>query len=163
MVTYWQDLSKVPAAAGIRGNAQGGRPGYRPRVTNRRHWLIVASLDHARRGVEAGFVMASHGKRGPLARMSTGDGVFIYSPKYTYPDGQPLRAITVIGRITGDQPEPSDAIAGGFQLRADLREIPRLGLDEIREHLPVSRIRFGFLELDPEDAQAILAMEQSHA
>jgi EVE domain len=47
-------------------------------MTTRRHWVIVASRDHARRGVNGGFVMADHGKRSPMARMSPGDRVLIY-------------------------------------------------------------------------------------
>jgi len=121
----------------------------------RRHWVIVASRDHARHGVNGGFVMANHGKRSPLVQMSPGDGVLIYSPTTTYPHGEPLRAVTIVGEVTGDEPEPSDVIADGFRRAASLREIEPLPLEEIREHLPVSRIRFGFFELDAADAEAI--------
>ncbi|CAA9369389.1 MAG: hypothetical protein AVDCRST_MAG21-537 [uncultured Nocardioidaceae bacterium] len=117
--------------------------------------MIVASRDHARRGLTSGFVMANHGRRSPLARMSPGDGVLIYSPTTTYPDGEPLRAVTIVGEVTGDEPEPSDVIAGGFRREANLREIEPLPLEEIREHLSVSRIRFGFFELEAPDAEAI--------
>ena len=99
--------------------------------------------------------MANHGKRSPLARMSPGDGVLIYSPTTTYPYGEPLRAVTIVGDVTGDEPEPSDVIVGGFRREANLREIEPLPLEEIREHLPVSRIRFGFFELEAADAEAI--------
>jgi len=58
-----------------------------------RTWVLVASRDHARRGLAEGFVMANHGKRAPVARMSAGDRVLIYSPTTTYPKGEPLRAI----------------------------------------------------------------------
>lgn len=128
-----------------------------------RHWVIVASREHARRGVSGGFVMANHGKRAPLARMSPGDGLLIYSPTTTYPDGEPLRAVTVVGEVTGAAPEPSDAIAGGFRRAAALREIEPLPLDDLRPHLPVSRLRFGFFELDPADAAAIAALVASRA
>ncbi|MGH3444703.1 MAG: EVE domain-containing protein [Nocardioidaceae bacterium] len=117
--------------------------------------MIVASREHARRGVESGFVMANHGKRAPLARMSPGDRILIYSPTTDYPDGAPLRAITIVGEVTGEQPEPSEVIPGGFRRAARLYEIPQLPLDRIRQHLPVSRLRFGFFELDPADARAI--------
>lgn len=120
-----------------------------------RHWVIVASRDHARRGVSGGFVMANHGKRSPLARMSPGDRVLVYSPRTAYPDGEPLRAVAIVGEVTGEEPEPSDVITGGFRRAASLREIEPLPLDEIREHLPVSRIRFGFFELDAVDAEKI--------
>ena len=116
-------------------------------MTTRRHWVNVASRDHARRGINGGFVMANHGKRSPLARMSPGDGVLIYSPTTTYPRGEPLRAVTIVGEVTGDEPEPSDLITGGFRRAASLREIEPLPLEEIRKHLPVSRV-FGSASLN---------------
>jgi EVE domain len=108
--------------------------------------------------VTGGFVMANHGKRAPLTRMSRGDGILIYSPTTSYPRGEPLRAVTVVGEVTGTEPEPSDLIAGGFRLAAKLHEIPPLPLEQIRDHLPVSRLRFGLLELDAANAEAILAL-----
>jgi hypothetical protein len=131
---------------------------YVAEMVTRRSWVIVASRDHARRGVSGGFVMANHGKRAPLSRMSRGDGILIYSPTTTYPDGVPLRAITIVGEVTGEAPEPSDLIAGGFRRTASLREIEPLPLEEVRAYLPVSRIRFGFFELDSADAEAIWAL-----
>ncbi len=127
-------------------------------MATQRHWVIVASRDHARRGVDAGFIMANHGKRSPLVRMTAGDGILIYSPTTTYPHGESLRAVTIVGEVTGDEPEPSDVIAGGFRRAATLREIKPLPLVQIREHLPVSRIRFGFFELDAVDAEAIWSL-----
>ncbi len=124
----------------------------------RRHWVIVLSREHARRGVTGGFVMANHGKRAPLARMSLGDGILVYSPTTSYPSGEPLRAVTVVGEVSGDGPEPSDVIAGGFSRAAKLREIQPLPLEQVRDHLPVARLRFGFVELDAADAEAILAL-----
>ena len=103
--------------------------------------------------------MANHGTRSPLARMSPGDGILIYSPTTAYPAGKPLRAITIVGEVTGHEPVPSNVIAGGFRRAASLREIEPLTHAEIREHLPLSRIRFGFFELDAVDAEAILALE----
>lgn len=35
-------------------------------------WVIVASRDHARRSLSAGFVMANHGKRAPLMSCTWG-------------------------------------------------------------------------------------------
>ncbi|WP_265444974.1 EVE domain-containing protein [Flexivirga meconopsidis] len=121
-----------------------------------RYWLLVVSRDHARRGVAGGFVMANHGKRAPLARMTAGDRILIYSPTTAYPGGDPLRAVTFIGTVTGEQPEPSDVIPGGFRRAAELREIDPIPLADIRDHIPTARLRFGFLELDPVDAEAVL-------
>lgn len=107
--------------------------------------------------------MANHGKRAPLARMARGDRVFVYSPTTTYPRGETLRAITIVGDITGAEPMPSEVISGGFKRAARLREIEPLPLETVREHLPVSRIRFGFFELASEPAAAIevLVADQS--
>src|SRR6187397_2959995 len=127
-------------------------------MAGRRHWVIVASRDHARRGAREGFIMANHGKRAPLHRMSRGDGILVYSPTTTYPRGEPLRAITMVGEVTGDAPEPSEVIAGGFRRAATLREIEPLPLDDVREHLPVSRIRFGLFEIPAADAEAVRAL-----
>ena len=60
--------------------------------------------------------------------------------------------------VTGNEPEPSEVIAGGFRRAARLREIEPLSVEKIREHLPVSHIRFGFFELDAGQAEAIRAL-----
>lgn len=120
-----------------------------------RAWVIVVSREHARRGLTAGYIMANHGKRAPLARMGAGDRVFVYSPKTTYPDGEPLRAITFVGTVVGNVPEPSTVIPGGFRLAASLREITPVPLADLRELVPTSRLRFGCFELPAEDAAAI--------
>ncbi len=99
--------------------------------------------------------MANHGKRAPLARMSVGDRILIYSPKTSYPDGDPLRAITFVGTVTGDAPEPSDVIPGGFRRAASLHEITPVPLADLRDHLPTGRLRFGCFELPAEDAAVI--------
>lgn len=101
--------------------------------------------------------MANHGKRAPLARMSAGDGILIYSPITAYPAAEPLRAITFVGEVTGKEPEPSDVLAGGYRRAASLHEIDPRPLAQIREHLPVSRLRFSFFELDVANAEAIRA------
>lgn len=121
-------------------------------------WVLVASRDHARRGLADGFVMANHGKRAPLARMAVGDGIFIYSPKTTFPGGEPFRAIAIVGEVTGQAPEPSAVIPGGFRRAASLREIDPIPLDRIRDHLPVSSLRFGSFALSAEDSAAIWAL-----
>lgn len=102
--------------------------------------------------------MANHGRRDPLARMAPGDGILIYSPTESYPRGTPLRAVTVVGEVTGEEPESSDVIEGGLRRAADLHEGEPVALADIREHLPTTRLRFGFFELDAGDARAILAM-----
>ena len=86
------------------------------------------------------------------------DRILLYSPTTSYPKGEPLKAITLVGEVTGDQPVPSAAIEGGFRRAATLREIEPIPLAEVRDHLPTSRIRFGFFELEADDAAAIWAL-----
>ena len=66
--------------------------------------VVTASADHALRGKADGIVQASHGKDSPLRRMKPGDGVVIYSPRATFPDGPALQAFTLIGRIAEGEP-----------------------------------------------------------
>jgi len=64
----------------------------------------------------------------------------------------------MVGEVTGDAPEPSEVIVGGFRRAASLREIEPLALGRVSDHLSVARIRFGSFELDAADAEAILAL-----
>lgn len=129
-----------------------------PTRSTPRTWILVASFDHARRGVAGGFVMANHGKRAPMARLSVGDRVAIYSPTTTYPRGEPLKAITIVGTVTGEAPEPSPVIPGGFRRAAALRVIDPVPLAEVRNLIPVSKLRFGFFELDADAAATLWAL-----
>lgn len=68
------------------------------------YWVVTASADHAARGKAERIVQANHGKDSPLRRMKPGDGVVIYSPRMTYPDGPPCQAFTLIGRVADAAP-----------------------------------------------------------
>lgn len=70
-------------------------------VTN---WITTVSRDHVRLAVRGRFMQANHGKPDALRRMARGDWVVFYSPRTTYPDGEPLQAFTAIGRIVDDEP-----------------------------------------------------------
>ena len=72
-------------------------------MTERRYWIGVVSREHVMLGVKGGFMQLNHGKRAPLQRLSASDGVVFYSPRTSYPDGEPLQAFTAIGRVkTGE-------------------------------------------------------------
>ncbi|MDN4616265.1 EVE domain-containing protein [Leifsonia sp. F6_8S_P_1B] len=68
-----------------------------------RYWLGVVQRDHVLRGVAGGFAQVNHGARAPLERMHGADGFVFYSPKTAYPDGEPLKEFTAIGRIADDE------------------------------------------------------------
>jgi hypothetical protein len=65
-------------------------------------WLGVVSRDHVLRGVHLGIAQVNHGTRPALARMHEGDWLAYYSPRASYPDGEPLKAFTALGRIADD-------------------------------------------------------------
>jgi len=76
-------------------------------------WIIVAARDHARNGIENGFIQANHGKRTALDRMRPGDGIVIYSPKAEYAKPDRLQAFTALGTV-GDEPVWQVDAGGGF-------------------------------------------------
>ena len=63
------------------------------------HWVGVASKDHVDDAVAGGFTQLNRGKAAPLERMRAGDGFVFYSPRTSYPGGEPLQAFTAIGRV----------------------------------------------------------------
>jgi hypothetical protein len=74
-----------------------------------RYWLGVVQRDHVLRGVAQGIAQVNHGAKAPLMRMNESDGFVYYSPRDSYPDGEPLREFTAIGRIAdGDVYQTSD-------------------------------------------------------
>lgn len=77
-------------------------------MSEENYWVVTASADHALRGKAEGIVQANHGKDAPLRRMKAGDGVVIYSPRTIYPDGPPLQAFTLIGRVAEGEPWQHD-------------------------------------------------------
>jgi hypothetical protein len=64
-----------------------------------RYWLGVVQHDHVLRGVAGGFAQVNHGARAPLERMGAADGFVYYSPRESYPDGEPLKQFTAVGRL----------------------------------------------------------------
>lgn len=64
-----------------------------------RFWIIVASKDHVKTGVEQGFAQACHGKAAPLRRMKKGDMVIYYSGKETFGKPEKRQEFTAIGRV----------------------------------------------------------------
>jgi len=72
-------------------------------ATSRQFWIGVVSLQHVRLGVEGGFIQLNHGKKAPLQRLHAGDGIAMYSPRTSYPDGELLQSFTAIGSVlTGE-------------------------------------------------------------
>jgi hypothetical protein len=72
-------------------------------MTSRNHWLGVVSRSHVQIGVKGGFIQLNHGKKAPLQKFRAADGLVIYSPRTSYPDGEPLQSFTAIGTIVSGE------------------------------------------------------------
>ena len=72
-------------------------------MAERNFWIGVVSRAHVQLGVKGGFIQINHGKKAPLSRFRAGDGLVIYSPRTSYPDGEPLQAFTAIGSVTSGE------------------------------------------------------------
>ena len=136
-------------------------------MNERRYWIGVVARDHVEAAVANGFIELSYGKAAPLARMQPGDGLAFYSPRASFPNGEPLQAFTAIGRV-GDGPvfevapvEPAPIYRrGATWLDATPAPIkPLLGaLSFIRnkEHWGAA-FRYGIVRVPREDFAAIAA------
>lgn len=68
-----------------------------------KYWIITASKDHVKKGVEGGFAQACHGKASPLKKMKNGDFVIYYSSKYIMGEKEKCQEFTAIGKVVNDE------------------------------------------------------------
>jgi len=128
--------------------------------TNRRFWIAVASAEHARRGRE-GFMQVNHGKRGPLRRISAGDGVVYYAPseKMQVPDG--LQSFVMIGTVCGGEiyQVVQTECFSPYRLRVDYANARETSIRPLLDDLEVTRgkrnwgapFRYGLVEVSRTD------------
>jgi EVE domain len=135
-------------------------------ATAPRHWLGVVSREHVLLGRERGIVQINHGKRNMLGRMSAGDSLVYYSPRTSYPKGEPLQAFTALGVIADDEVWQADE--GEFKpwrrrvdYEPDATEVP---IAELRAELELTaapnwgyQLRRGLIELSDADFALIRA------
>ncbi len=89
-----------------------------------RYWLGVVQREHVLRGVALGIAQTNHGAKAGIARMEPGDGFVYYSPKTSYPDGEPLKAFTAIGRVApGDVWQAQEPMGGHGDFRPWRRKV----------------------------------------
>ncbi|WP_316828690.1 EVE domain-containing protein [Pedobacter miscanthi] len=67
-----------------------------------KYWVIVASKDHVKNGIEQGIAQACHGKSTPLRRMKKGDFVIYYSGKQTLGKPEKCQEFTAFGIVVDD-------------------------------------------------------------
>lgn len=68
-----------------------------------KYWIIVASKDHVKNGVEQGIAQTCHGKAAPLKRMKKGDFVIYYSGKQTLGKPDKCQQFTALGKVLDDE------------------------------------------------------------
>jgi EVE domain len=130
-------------------------------MNERNYWIGVVSKEHVAIGVKGGFTQLNHGKAGPLERMRAGDGFAFYSPRMSYPEGEPLQAFTALGRIRDGN--VYQATAGTdfmpFRLAVDYLPVQDAPIKPLIEQLSFIRskthwgaaFRFGFLRVPEAD------------
>jgi len=64
-------------------------------------FVVVASRDHVQTAREGG-IQAGHGKKTPLQRLSTGDGVVCYSPRMVSGEDEKCQRFTALGTVVDD-------------------------------------------------------------
>src|SRR5690242_19117333 len=90
----------------------------------RRYWINAISRDHVLRGVEGGFTQANHGRATGLRKLQRRDLLVFYSPRTTYPDGEPLQAFTAIGQVIDDEPYQAEMTPDFHPWRRKLEFLP---------------------------------------
>ena len=112
-------------------------------------------------GVNGGFMQLNHGKKAPLQRLRAGDGLVMYSPRTSHPDGDPLQCFTAIGVVeTGEVYQvrmSKDFEPYRVKVRfAKCREAPikplieRLSFIKSKTHWGAA-FRFGYIKVPPAD------------
>lgn len=89
-------------------------------MSNPRYWIGVASRGHVMKGVAGGFCQLSHGKSGPVKRLSPGDWIVYYAPREHMGEGEPVQAFVAIGRIKPGEPYEGEMRGGFHPTRRDV-------------------------------------------
>lgn len=67
-----------------------------------KYWIIVASKDHVKEGLDKGFAQACHGKALQLKKMEKGDFVVCYSSKQKMGKPDKCQQFTALGQVIDD-------------------------------------------------------------
>ncbi len=95
--------------------------------SSQRHWIAVASAEHARLGRDhqpVGFMQVGHGKGAPLRRLASGDSVAYYSPTTVLGGKDRLQSFVSIGVVQAGEPYRVEMSPGFAPWRRDVRYLP---------------------------------------
>jgi len=134
-------------------------------MTDKKFWIGVVSRAHVQIGLNGGFVQLNHGKQAPLQKLHAGDGFVYYSPKTSFPAGDPCQKFTAIGIVESGTVYQADMGDDFHPFRIDVRfldaqetDIQPLiaGLSFIKDKLHWGAgFRFGHLQIPASDFKII--------
>lgn len=140
----------------------------------RRHWIAVASAEHALRGRDhrpMGFMQVCHGRCAPLKRLRSGDVVAYYAPAQTMGGTDKLQSFVSLGVVQAGEPYAFDMGGGFVPYRRDVRYVsarptpiaPLLDtLDFVDNRQRWGyKFRFGLFEVGAADMQRIAQAMQA--
>ncbi len=90
-------------------------------MPGRQFWIGVVSRAHVQIGVSGGFVQLNHGKKAPLQRLHAADGFVFYSPKTSFPNGEPCQMFTAIGVVKSGEIYRAEMDENFHPFRVDVR------------------------------------------
>jgi hypothetical protein len=134
-------------------------------MAGKHFWIGVVSHAHVQIGLKGGFVQLNHGKKAPLQKLHAGDGFVFYSPKTSYPTGEPCQMFTAIGIVKSGEVYQVDMSDAFHPFRVDVqffdaREaaikplLAKLSFIKDKTHWG-SAFRFGHLNIPPQDFKII--------
>lgn len=134
-------------------------------------WLAVASREHVLRGVAGGFAQVCHGKKAPLARMKSGDGLVYYSPSDRMKEKDGLQSFTAIGRIREGEAFMVEMSADfkPFRKKVAFAKAREVRLADLRDSLELTRqenwgyqLRRGIVPISSDDFRIIAEAMESN-
>jgi hypothetical protein len=134
-------------------------------VSERKHWIGVASADHIARGVVGGFMQVNHGKEAPIKRLQPGDIIAYYSPVREYGGKDSLKAFTALGVVKPGEPYQGDMGSGFVPFRRDVSwlDATEASIAPLLQSLSFTKgqshwgykFRFGLFEISESDMRLI--------
>lgn len=130
-----------------------------------KYWIITASKEHVKNGVEGGFAQACHGKSSPLKKMKKGDYVIYYSSKKYFDKKDKCQEFTAIGKVKSNDIYQFEMTPEFCPFRIDIdffqsNDIPIEPLINDLEFIPNKQkwgypFRWGTLQINEQDYQLI--------
>lgn len=130
-----------------------------------KYWIITASKEHVKNGIQDGFAQACHGKSLPLKKMKKGDYVIYYSSKEYFDKKDKCQEFTAIGKVKSNDIYQFEMTPEFCPFRIDIdffqsNDIPIVPLINDLQFIPNKQkwgnpFRWGTLQINEQDYQLI--------